>query len=319
MSDVGIGSKLVRSGSRFSSGVSLEGFLRLVPPFERKQLERIFSPELLALKELLSPAIEDFAQCQSVFREKGFVAGEPYRALLQEESGGVGVECQSRLKGSDPNQASLADLVELYVDRMLQFLPEHPTPRTTYWDCLGNAVFKYRRSDLDNALAAAWAAFAAEANSYPETAFRGLTRESIVAAVLKDSLAKAGFDSFRVSKASLRKWHPRPTWVDAAVGALRHDMFDVVLTAETFRPRKYALLPNFACEPAKRDTTFDSIDISFWLVPNRKIIEFDSAVLCVKYPLFWHYRNFYSMKGLQRVVDAHVVSVNTLINRQFSW
>src|SRR5687767_9991015 len=83
-------------------------------------LEHMFVVELDMLKYLLAHVIGDFNNCSRRFREKGFSADEPYNALLeasgQEE---IGRHCLAQLGGQNPERVSLADLIELYPNRML--------------------------------------------------------------------------------------------------------------------------------------------------------------------------------------------------------
>jgi len=287
----------------------------LQPPYDRNELERLFGVELAVLRDLFSPVLTDFAECRSMLRGKGFVADQPYEALLRYASDALGDDCRSELSGADPDQVCLADLVELYPNRMLQFLPAWPTGRARYWACLGRAMHKEKRSAHDEALKKTWAPFAAEANRYPDVPPPSDTREGIVESVLRESLTSVGFAGFPVSKSSVRKWHPRPGWVDAVAGVLRRDEVDILLLTETSRPRKYAVLPDFTSEPNEPDTAFDKIDVSLWAVPRRKIIELSSAALKVRQRLFYYYSDFCSFKGLRRIVDAHATAARIMLGK----
>jgi hypothetical protein len=285
---------------------------KLVPPYDRHELERVFAEELLTLSELLSPALERLDECQSLFRQQGFVADEVYNALRQRALSTVGKSCLSELAGANADKLSMADLVELYPDRMLQPMPGWPTPRARYRSCLSRAVSRQLKPDLEAALNAQWIAFVNEANLYPDIALPSHTRAAIVESFLKGSASNAGFVVFPVSRSSL-KWHPRPTWVDAAIGILRHAKLDLVLVAETSRPRKYELFPDISCEPIELDGMVDNIDLSLWAVPRREITELDFAAIKVRQVLLLYYRDFYSLKGLQRIIDAHVTAARLVL------
>jgi hypothetical protein len=281
-----------------------------MPPYPGEQLERMFAIELDALKRVLSPVLMNFGACCAEFRRQGFTAEEPYWTLLRTAKEDVIQRCRGELAGEDPDQIGLADFVELYPNRTLQFLCGWPTPRVRYLDCLGRAISK---NDRDLALEQIWAAFATEANRYPDEPLPGETRASIVGTLLQESLANAGFSHFAVPSFSAKRWHPRPSWVDAMVGIARHDEIDIVILAETSRPRKYQILPDYSSEPAAEDPHFDKIEISLWAIPKRKIPEFHSAALKINQRFFYYYWRFYSLKGLRRIIDAHVCAAKNML------
>ena len=281
-----------------------------MPPYPRDQLERMFAIELGALKRVLSPVLINFDACCAEFRRQGFTADEPYMALLRNAKEEVIRHCRGELAEEDPDQISLADFVELYPNRTMRSICGWPTPRARYLFCLGQGISK---NDRDLALEQRWAAFAIEANRYHDEPIPCDTRTSIVGTLLKESLANAGFTHFAVPNSSAKKWHPRPSWVDAMVGIARHDEIDIVILGETSRPRKYNILPDYSSEPAVEDPHFDKIEVSMWAIPKREIPELEFAALKVKQRFFYYYSDFYSLKGLRRIIDAHVCAAKIML------
>jgi hypothetical protein len=133
--------------------------------------------------------------------------------------------------------------------------------------------------------------------------------------MLKESLAEAGFQTFPVSRTSVAKWHPRPSWVDAVVGAIMHDVLEVIMLVETPRPRKYIILPDYSSEPDECDTGFDKINVSLWALPKRSIPELGAAALKIRNSLLLYYWDFYSAKGLRRIIDAHVAQARIIMTK----
>jgi hypothetical protein len=278
----------------------------LRPPYNRKELERALAVELQAARALLAPALEDLAQCQVDLRERGFLADEPYRILFDSAEERFRSDCLEQCEGGDPGRISLADLIELYPDRMLQPMHDFPTARSRYRACIGDALWKKAKDELDIALKERWLAFVAEANRYSDMLIQSITRAAILEKMLKESLAEAGFRTFTVSRKSVAKWHPRPSWVDAVAGAMTNDELEIIMLVETPRPLKYNVIPNYSSEPDERDTGFDKVNVSTWALPRRRIPEFGAAALKIRNSLLLYYWDFYSAKGLRRIIDAHV-------------
>jgi hypothetical protein len=264
---------------------------------------------------LLAPALDDLERCQNELRNSSFLADDPYRALLLSAEPRFREECLKECRGGNPDQVSLADLIELCPNGMLQPLSNFPTARSLYRGRLGHVVWKQAEAELELALRARWAAFAAEANCYPDVAVGGATRGAIVDKMLKDSISKAGFQPTPVSGASIKKWHPRSSWVDAAVGLMRYDDLQFVIATETPRPRKFKIFPEDTFEPAERDVNFDKITVSVWALCLRNISEIGPAAIKLKNVLLYYYWDFYSPKGLRRILDAHVAQARILLGR----
>lgn len=287
----------------------------LRPPYDRKELERVLAVELQAVRSLLAPALKDLCRCQAALRERGFLADEPYRALFASAEERFRSDCLEQCEGGDPDRISLADLIELYPDRMQQPMHDFPTARSRYRACIGDALWKKAKDELDLALSARWAAFATEANRYSNISIEGAARGIVLEKMLKESLVEAGFQIFPVSKASAAKWHPRPSWIDAIVGAIMHDELEVIMLIETPRPLKYNGIPDYSSEPDEQDARFDKINVSSWALPRRRISEFGASALKIRNSLLLYYWDFYSAKGLRRIIDAHVAQARITMTK----
>jgi hypothetical protein len=287
----------------------------LRPPYNRKELEHTLAVELQAVRALLAPALSDLRQCQVDLRARGFLADEPYRSLFDSSEKRFRSDCLEQCEGGDPDQISLEDLVELYPDRMLQPMHNYPTARSRYRACIGDALWKKAKDELDVALKARWTAFAAEANCYSDIPLKGAARGPLIEGMLIESLGEAGFHTFTVSKTSVAKWHPRPSWVDAVAGAMTHDDLDIIMLVETSRPLKYITIQNYLSEPDERGTGFDKISVSSWALPRRRIPELGAIALKIRNSLLLYYSDFYSPKGLRRIIDAHVAQARVTTTR----
>lgn len=287
----------------------------LRPPYDRKELERVLAVELQVARALLTPVLEDLHQCEVELRERGFLADEPYRILFASAEERFRSDCHKQCDGGDPNRISLADLIELYPDRMLQPMHDFPTARSLYRGCIGDALWKKAKEELDLALKAQWAAFATEANRYPDMPLEDVARAAILEKILRESLTEAGFQIFPVSRKSVAKWHPHPSWVDAVVGAIILHELDVIMLIETSRPQKPSTIPHYSSEPNERDTSYDTIDVSLWAIPRRHVPELGTVALKIRNRLLLYYRDFYSAKGLRRIIDAHVAQASIIMTK----
>lgn len=287
----------------------------LRPPYDRKELERVLNLELRAVRGLLAPVLENPDQCQVNLCEQGFLADDPYRILFASAEGRFHKDCLEQCKGGNPDRISLEDLVELYPNKMLQSMHEYPTARSCYRACIGDAIWKKAKDELDLVLSARWAAFATEANRCSDTRIKGATRKAIIETMLRESLAEAGFLALPVSIASVAKWHPHPSWVDAALVAMRLDDLDIIILTETSRPRKYVIIPDYSSEPDEHDTGFDTIQVSLWAIPRRNIAEFNAIAIKIRRSLLLYYWDFHSVKGLRRIIDAHVAQARITMTK----
>jgi hypothetical protein len=287
----------------------------LEPPYNRDVLEAVFSAELAALGKLLAPVLSSFDECQAALRTRGFRADAPlYEGLFGSKEDHTRTSLNEHVARTPRfGRVDLPDLVELYPNRMLQFLSGWPTARATYLSKRGDAFRKDFPQEHNAALDARWKAFAAEANSYTAVPMPAGSRGDVVHQFLNESLHRAGFQIFPVSRGSMRKWHPRPSWVDTAVGIMRANGLDLLVVAETPRPRKYALFSDAVCEPHERGTHVDEIWLSLWAVPQRNIPELASAALKIRTALFLYYWDFFSGRGLRRIIDAHVAAASILL------
>jgi hypothetical protein len=279
----------------------------------KSELSFILSSELHALSDLLSPVLQDIASCKSAFRAMGFCADVEFDSLLRQSHLGLGEECALEIEDVDPDRLELADIIEVYPNRMLQFIQGRPTPRVRYMSCLGRKVRERYGIAFFDALKSEQIVFANEANRLPEALYADFKRKSIIEKIFFESLVNTKFSSIPVMTKSAMAWHPLPTWIDAGVRIRQCDTFDIILLAETPRPLKFKKVSILRQEPNLRDTLFDQVEISCWAIPKRDISNLKSCAIKIKQTLFYYYRNFYSAKGLQRIVEARVAELTIML------
>lgn len=288
----------------------------LLPPYRPEHLAELFAPEIAAMHDLLQPVLSDFVGCQNRYWGLGFAAEQEFTTLVNEYRDAYARECRSKLRGADPDMLPFSRVVYPYPSRMRQLFPggmEHPY--ALYHDCVHRTLAIVKPGLLDYAWNRRWSAFAEEANRYPDERMGFTTRAGIVERHFRESLGSQGYTCFPVPKSSLRRWYPRPTWIDACVGFLRTDTLTIALACETARPRKYWLLPDYSSESLQLDNLFDQVDLSLWALPNRQIPGLGGAALEITWNLSRAYARFYSLKGLRRIIDARVAEATIILRK----
>jgi hypothetical protein len=260
---------------------------------------------------LLTEPLEHFSAQRETFMRYGFGADARHEEYLI--SSLPCRACQSELGAGDYRKLELADLVRPYINRTIQFLPGWPTPRARYFYCLSRKIQQEHSDKFDALISTDWLNFAREANMRMFDEMDGITRSEIVDFCLQNSASKSGFSSYKVEKKSLQKWHRRPSWIDAAIGLSRGSGLDVMMTCETSRPKKHKFYPGYKDEPSEMSVNFDTIELALWVVPTRAYGEFESVAFEIRSPFTRNYRNFFSLRGLQHIIEAHIVSARLMI------